>query len=37
VADREANGPYSAVSDVTRVEGIGQGKLALFADLVTVG
>ncbi len=37
VAFREANGPYSAVDDLTRVEGISETTVEELRDLVTVG
>ena len=36
VADREANGPFRIVEDVTRVSGIGEGTLAKIIDYITV-
>lgn len=33
---REENGPFAAVEDLTKVSGIGQGKLAALEGLVTV-
>ena len=36
VADREANGPFRIVEDLTRVKGIGEGTLAGLMDYVTV-
>ena len=36
VACREENGPFEAVEDLTKVPGIGQGKLAALEGLVTV-
>lgn len=36
VADREANGPYSSVTDLGRVTGIGPKKLEELKDLVNV-
>ncbi len=33
---RERNGPFEAVEDLTRVSGIGQGKLAALEGLVSV-
>ncbi len=36
VADREANGPFRIVEDLTRVKGIGEGTLAGLIDYVTV-
>ncbi len=35
-AYREENGPFETVEDLTRVPGIGQGKLAALEGLVTV-
>ena len=32
VADREANGPFSSIDDLTRVSGIGEKKLAAMRD-----
>ena len=32
VADREANGPFSSIDDLTRVSGIGENKLAAKRD-----
>ena len=36
VAYREEHGPFAAVEDLTKVSGIGQGKLAALEGLVTV-
>ncbi len=36
VADRESNGPFRTVEELTRVSGIGEKKLADLAPLVTV-
>lgn len=36
VADREANGPFSACEDLMRVSGIGEKKYASLADLITL-
>lgn len=36
VAYREEHGPFEAVEDLTKVSGIGQGKLAALEGLVTV-
>lgn len=36
IADREANGPFRIVEDLTRVPGIGEGILAGLLDDVTV-
>lgn len=36
VADREANGPFRIVEDLTRVKGIGEGTLAGLMDYATV-
>ena len=36
IADREANGPFRTVEDLTRVDGIGEGILSGLIDLVTV-
>lgn len=36
IADREANGPFRIVEDMTRVPGIGEGILAGLLDDVTV-
>ena len=36
VSDREANGPFKTVEDLTRVSGIGAKKLEALADLVCV-
>ena len=36
VDDREAHGPFSSVEDVTRVPGIGKGKLEQMAPYITV-
>lgn len=36
VSDRQVNGPFSTVSDLTRVSGIGEKKLAALEDLVCV-
>lgn len=35
-AYREANGPFAAVEDLTKVSGIGQGKLAALEGWITV-
>ena len=35
VHDRETNGPFASVDDLTRVRGIGPAKLAQLRDLVT--
>ena len=37
IADREENGPYEAVEDITRVPGIGEKILENLYDLITVG
>ena len=37
VADREANGPFSAIEDLKRVSGIGDKKYAELADSICVG
>ena len=37
VADREANGPFSAIEDIKRVSGIGEKKYADLADSICVG
>jgi competence protein ComEA len=37
VQDREANGPFSSVDELDRVEGIGKGIVAKVRDHVTVG
>lgn len=37
IADREANGPFSAVEDLKRVSGIGDKKYAELADSICVG
>lgn len=37
VADREKNGPFRIVEDLTRVSGIGEGTLAGLIDRITVG
>lgn len=37
VADRDANGPFAVVSDITRVRGIGSGTLGRLANFATVG
>ncbi len=37
IADRDANGPYANVSDITRVRGIGAATLRRIADFATVG
>lgn len=36
VADREENGPFSSIEDITRVSGIGDAKYAAIADLICV-
>lgn len=36
VADRDKNGPFSSVDDLTRVSGIGEKKLEGFRDDVCV-
>ena len=36
VQERERNGPFRSVDDLTRVPGIGDGRLAQLRDLVTV-
>jgi competence protein ComEA len=36
VEDRDRNGPFRSVDDLTRVPGIGEGRLAQLHDLVTV-
>ncbi|WP_294475936.1 ComEA family DNA-binding protein [uncultured Intestinimonas sp.] len=36
VADREANGPFRIVEDLTRVSGIGEGTLEGLIDYITV-
>lgn len=36
VRDREANGPFRIVEDLTRVSGIGEGTLAGLIDYITV-
>ncbi|MGM9606238.1 MAG: ComEA family DNA-binding protein [Oscillospiraceae bacterium] len=36
VADREANGPFQAPEEITRVSGIGQGTLEQILDYITV-
>lgn len=36
VAYREEHGPFAAVEDLTKVSGVGQGKLAALEGLVTV-
>ena len=36
VSDRDANGPFSSVEDLTRVSGIGDKKLAAISDLICV-
>ena len=36
VQERERNGPFRSVDDLTRVPGIGDGRLARLRDLVTV-
>lgn len=36
VADREANGPYKTIEDLTRVSGIGDKKLANIRDAICV-
>lgn len=36
VADREANGPFRIVEDITRVSGIGEGTLTGLIDYITV-
>lgn len=37
VAEREGNGPFATVDDLTRVPGIGEKKLEALRDRVTVG
>ena len=36
VADREANGPFRIVEELTRVSGIGEGTLEGLIDYITV-
>ena len=36
VAERERNGPFRSADDLTRVHGIGEGRLAQLRDFVTV-
>ena len=36
VSDRNANGPFSSIEDLTRVQGIGSKRLADIADLICV-
>ncbi len=36
LAEREANGPFASVDDLTRVSGIGPKKLELLRELVCV-
>ena len=36
VAERERNGPFRSPDDLTRVHGIGEGRLAQLRDFVTV-
>ena len=37
IADREANGPFRIVEELTRVSGIGEGTLEGLIDYITVG
>ena len=37
IAYRDANGPFRAVEELTKVEGIGEKKLEDILDLITVG
>jgi competence protein ComEA len=37
LADRQANGPYTAPEDLLRVDGIGEGILAGLRDYITTG
>lgn len=37
VADREENGPFRIVEELTRVRGIGEGTLEGLIDYITVG
>ncbi len=37
VADREKNGPFTSVEELTRVEGVGEKKLEELSNLVTAG
>lgn len=37
VADRDLNGPFRIVEDLTRVKGIGEGTMAGLIDYITVG
>lgn len=37
VQDREANGPFASVDDITRVSGIGEKKLEAMRSSITVG
>ena len=36
IADREANGPFESIEDITRVSGIGDKKFEAIADLICV-
>ena len=36
VAERERNGPFRSADDLTRVHGIGEGRLAQLRDFVAV-
>lgn len=36
LTDREKNGPFRIVEDITRVDGIGEGTLADIIELITV-
>jgi competence protein ComEA len=36
IADREKNGPFSSVDDLTRVSGIGEKKLAALRESICV-
>ena len=36
IADREANGPFESIKDITRVSGIGDKKFEAIADLICV-
>lgn len=37
IAYREENGPFQAIEEITKVEGIGEGKAEAILDLISVG